>query len=94
MLPAPPPVAVVARASAPYPNLLPPDVAADQCAWIEQTARWLAEQQSADGDELVERLCSAAIGEWRLHHAALWQRARFRARFIRATSRDNRAAKG
>ena len=94
MPPVPPPVAIVARTSAACPDLLPPDLAAEQADWIERTARWLAGQQSAIADEIADGQSSAAIAEWRLYHAALWHRVRYRARFIRAVGRDHGAANG
>lgn len=87
MLPPLSPAAVVGRAGAAYPALLALGAACDQADWLDRAARWLAAQDPDTADAMIGDLCATAVAEWRLQHAALWQRVRIRSRFIRATKR-------
>lgn len=68
-------------------SLRPPIDPAHRQDWLDRTATWFAGQDMSYGDTLIEQLCAAAVSAWRLEEAAMWQRIRFRSRFMRAASR-------
>ena len=83
------PATMMARASVSYPAVLALGSAIDRGDWIERAARWMIDQDPVLADAMIDDLRATAIADWRLQQAALWQRVRFRTRFMRAAHRDD-----
>jgi hypothetical protein len=58
----------------------------DHGASVEELAREFARQDAATSEALIASLVTQAIQQWRLDDATYWQRVKFQARLIRATT--------
>ncbi|MEG3088962.1 hypothetical protein [Sphingomonas sp. PB4P5] len=59
---------------------------ADGGTALNEFAAAFALRSVGETDVMIEALSSEAIRQWRLADATFWQRVRFRARHLRATS--------
>lgn len=64
----------------------PPRDCTDHGVDIEELAIEFARQDAALAESLIETLVTQAVRQWRLDDATFWQRVKFHARLIRATS--------
>ena len=67
------------------PAPMPRDFA-DHGANVEDVAREFARQDAVTSEALIASLVTQAIQQWRLDDATFWQRVKFHARLIRATT--------
>ncbi len=66
--------------------MTPPRDFTDHGACVEDLAREFAKQDAATSEALIESLVTQAIRQWRLDDATFWQRVKFQARLVRATT--------
>jgi hypothetical protein len=59
----------------------PPSLSLD----LEAAARSFAAMPREEADRMIEQNVTAAIREWRISDATVWQRVKFRSRMIRST---------
>ena len=65
-----------------------PTNGAEQCAWLEATAKHFVESSRGEYCEnVLVDLATRAIARWCLGEARMWHRVKYRARLIRARRR-------
>jgi hypothetical protein len=69
-----------------YQPVTPPRDFTDHGASVEDRAREFARQDAVTSEVVIAALVTQAIQQWRLDDATFWQRVKFQARLIRATT--------